>query len=194
MWPWSWPKTSKTKLPRGLVVSTPHCLTLLGAFLNFKIFLASSGKFLYFKTDRAELISRTLITKELTQAEEWRCLTFWYFIGEEKRTHTNEKVVELNVSALHPDNSSDVTTLWSTSYRTNRWTYVQLPLHHSESPFKVNIKKYKHLLPQSNLGRNSTAFENFSQSFPSRKVTQGQISLVSQIRFFLVFVLITDLV
>ena len=148
MWPWSWPKTSKTKLPRGLVVSTPHCVTLLGAFLNFKMFLASSGKFLYFKTDRAELISRTLITKELTQAEEWRCLTFWYFIGEEKRTHTNEKVVELNVSALHPDNSSDVTTLWSTSYRTNRWTYVQLPLHHSESPFKVNIKKYKNLLPQ----------------------------------------------
>ena len=112
------------------------------------MFLASSGKFLYFKTDRAELISRTLITKELTQAEEWRFLTFWYFIGEEKRTHTNEKEVELTVSALYLDNSSDVTTLWSTSYRTNRWTYVQLPLHHRESPFKVNIKKYKNLLPQ----------------------------------------------
>lgn len=96
-----------------------------------------TGHFLYFKTDNAYPINKSLTTKFLQREHEWKCVRFWYFTGEEERSHSNDEFVELNVSVHHPENNSDVITLWSTTYRSNRWVYVQLPLNQSNTPFKV---------------------------------------------------------
>lgn len=81
-------------------------------------------------------ISKRLTTKSLQPAHGWQCLRFWYFIGEEERSHTNDEFVEFKVLVHHPENNSDI-TLWSTSFRTNRWVYVQMPLYRNKIPFKV---------------------------------------------------------
>ena len=82
-------------------------------------------------------MSKTLKSILLQREHGWQCLRFWYLTGEDERSHFKDLFVELKVSIHNLENNSDVITLWSTAYRSNRWVYVQLPLKQNHTSFKV---------------------------------------------------------
>ena len=97
-----------------------------------------TGTFISFITENVNTISKTLTTKDLKAKDKFQCLSFRYFIGEEKRSHWDDIVTKLDVLAVYPGSNS-TNPLWATSYRTDRWVYVQFPLNQSQEKFRVRI-------------------------------------------------------
>ncbi|XP_020625530.1 uncharacterized protein LOC110062928 [Orbicella faveolata] len=138
---------------------------------------------LYFKTENAYPISKTLTTKLLQREHGWQCLRFWYLTGEEERSHFNDEFVELKVSIHHPENNSDVITLWSTAYRSNRWVYVQLPLIQNFTSFKVLFEGTLQSPERILLGLDDISFSKETCSVIPNDGLKGKL-LKSTIRHF----------
>jgi len=100
-----------------------------------------TGHFLYLLGDEESgNTSVTISTRFVNATDYWKCLRFWYYIGDNRKPSSDgglKSFHELGVYHINV-NYSRSKNLWSSLDTTDDWTYVQLPLIEDENNFKVS--------------------------------------------------------
>ena len=84
--------------------------------------------------------SITIYTRFVNAVDYWKCLRFWYYIGDNRKTSSDGELKSFHELGVYYTNVnySRSKTLWSSPDTTDDWTYVQLPLIEDGNNFKVS--------------------------------------------------------
>lgn len=74
-------------------------------------------------------VTRTISTRLVKASWYWKCLRFWYFISDKKKSSLWVYYVKSNYAKSR--------AVWSTADGTDRWKYVQVPLIQDGKNFMV---------------------------------------------------------